>query len=83
MTCGEHWTAGSVWDGTYGVGQQMSALSVVQSNLINESVELVTNTTGGTSQGNAAAGTISGIGSGESEIVATSLLGLIRLGQEF
>jgi mannan endo-1,6-alpha-mannosidase len=55
--CGEHWTAGSTYDGTSGVGQQMSALSVIQANLISEAPNLVTNTTGGTSQGNAAAGT--------------------------
>ena len=29
-TCGEHWTANSTWDGSYGLGQQMSALSVIQ-----------------------------------------------------
>jgi mannan endo-1,6-alpha-mannosidase len=57
VTCGAHWTANSTWDGTYGVGQQMSALSVIQANLIDEAPELVTNTTGGTSEGNAAAGT--------------------------
>jgi mannan endo-1,6-alpha-mannosidase len=56
VTCGEHWTAGSTWDGTYGVGQQMSALSVVQSLLIDEAPDLVTNSTGGTSKGNSAAG---------------------------
>ena len=56
VTCGEHWTDNSTWDGTYGVGQQMSALSVIQSMLIDQAVELVTNSTGGTSVGNAAAG---------------------------
>lgn len=59
VTCGEHWTAGSTWDGSSGVGQQMSALSVIQSNLIDGAPELATNTTGGTSQGNPAAGTSS------------------------
>ena len=33
VTCGIKWTA-STWDGAYGVGQQMSALEVIQSNLI-------------------------------------------------
>ncbi|CAG8961301.1 hypothetical protein HYFRA_00013762 [Hymenoscyphus fraxineus] len=56
VTCGEHWSAGATWDGLYGVGQQMSALSVVQSMLIDNAPDLVTNTTGGTSAGNAAAG---------------------------
>ncbi|KAF4632523.1 hypothetical protein G7Y89_g5609 [Cudoniella acicularis] len=55
-TCGLKWTNGSVWDGTYGVGQQMAALEVVQSNLIQSARGPVTNTTGGTSTGNNAAG---------------------------
>lgn len=58
-TCGEHWTANATYDGTYGVGQQMSALSVIQANLITNAAVLVTNDTGGTSQGNAAAGSSS------------------------
>jgi mannan endo-1,6-alpha-mannosidase len=37
----------------------MSALSVIQSNLISSTAGLLTNTTGGTSQGNNAAGTSS------------------------
>ncbi|TVY58987.1 Mannan endo-1,6-alpha-mannosidase DCW1 [Lachnellula suecica] len=57
VTCGEHWTEGSTWDGTYGVGQQMSALSVIQSLLIDSAPELYTNATGGTSVGDASAGT--------------------------
>jgi mannan endo-1,6-alpha-mannosidase len=72
-TCGEHWTEGSTYDSTYGVGQQMSALSVVQSNLIDDAAELVTNTTGGTSQGNAAAGTSSS--TSDSETVITPATG--------
>jgi mannan endo-1,6-alpha-mannosidase len=55
-TCGEHWTAGSTYDGNYGLGQQMSALSVIQSMLIDQAPELLTNSTGGTSIGNAGAG---------------------------
>ena len=74
-TCGEHWTAGSVWDSTYGVGQQMSALSVIQANLIDEAPALVTNTTGGTSKGNPAAGTTSGSTSSSSETVITPATG--------
>jgi mannan endo-1,6-alpha-mannosidase len=54
--CGLRWTMGSTWDGTYGVGQQMSALEVIQSNLISKVAGPVTNSTGGTSQGNPAAG---------------------------
>lgn len=55
-TCGEHWTENSTYDGNTGLGQQMSALSVIQSNLITQARDLVTNSTGGTSVGNAAAG---------------------------
>lgn len=57
VTCGEHWTQNSTWDGTYGVGQQMSALSVISGLLIGSAKGLVTNSTGGTSVGNSAAGT--------------------------
>jgi mannan endo-1,6-alpha-mannosidase len=55
-SCGEHWTDNSNYDGNTGLGQEMSALSVIQSNLITQAPELVTNSTGGTSVGNAAAG---------------------------
>lgn len=56
--CGSHWTYGSTWDGTNGVGQQMSALSIVfYSQVKNFGVDNpVTAVTGGTSEGNAAAG---------------------------
>ena len=59
VTCGEHWTDNGTYDGDYGLGQQMSALSVIQAMLINEAPELFTNTTGGTSVGNANAGSAS------------------------
>lgn len=55
-TCGEHWADNSTYDGNYGLGQQMSALSIIQSMLIDEAPDLLTNTTGGTSVGNAGAG---------------------------
>ena len=32
--CGQKWIQGTKWDGTTGVGQQMSALEVVQSNMV-------------------------------------------------
>lgn len=54
--CGMKWTQGAQWDGTQGVGQQMAALEVIQSNLITGVGAPVTNSTGGTSKGNAAAG---------------------------
>ena len=54
--CGQKWTQGAQWDGTQGVGQQMSALEVIQANLIQQVQGPVTNSTGGTSKGNAGAG---------------------------
>lgn len=54
--CGGTWTKGAVWDGQSGVGEQMAALSVIQGCLIDYVKAPVTNTTGGTSQGNANAG---------------------------
>ena len=54
--CGQKWTHGAAWDGTSGVGQQMSALEVIQSNLVKNNTPPVTAATGGTSKGNPAAG---------------------------
>ncbi|RHZ66766.1 glycoside hydrolase family 76 protein [Aspergillus thermomutatus] len=54
--CGMRWTTGQ-YDGTTGVGQQMSALEVVQVNLFETVAGPLTNRTGGTSKGNSAAGT--------------------------
>ena len=63
-TCGEKWTLNGTYDGIYGVGQQMSALEVIQSNLITRVEAPVTNSTGGTSVGNPAGGSgvISSVG---------------------
>lgn len=55
--CGLSWSKGADWDGTMGVGQQMAAMEVIQSNLIQHVKAPVTNSTGGTSQGNPTAGT--------------------------
>ncbi|THW49650.1 mannan endo-1,6-alpha-mannosidase [Aureobasidium pullulans] len=65
-TCGTKWWNNGVWDGAYGVGQQMSALEVIQSNLIDRVSGPVSNSTGGTSQGNPNAGT-----GGDSSPIAT------------
>jgi len=54
--CGMKWTTGS-FDGSLGVGEQMSALEVVQGMLIDQVPGPVTNGTGGTSKGNPNAGT--------------------------
>ena len=55
--CGMKWTQGSTYDGTTGVGQQMGALSVIQANLITNASDPVSQDTGGTSKGDASAGT--------------------------
>ncbi|KAI4116122.1 MAG: hypothetical protein LQ345_003401 [Seirophora villosa] len=53
--CGTKWSE-SKWDGTTGVGQQMSALEVMQSLLVSRVSAPVTNSTGGISVGDPAAG---------------------------
>ncbi|KAK3671669.1 hypothetical protein LTR78_008402 [Recurvomyces mirabilis] len=57
VTCGMEWNS-TKWDGTYGIGQQLSALSVIQANLIQTSRlgAPFTSDTGGTSQGDPNAG---------------------------
>ncbi len=59
--CGLKWTSGA-FDGSMGVGEQMSALEVIQANLIDRVDGPVTQVTGGTSQGDPNAGTSSAIG---------------------
>ncbi|RFU30346.1 hypothetical protein B7463_g5993, partial [Scytalidium lignicola] len=54
--CGIRWTSGQ-FDGSTGVGEQMAALEIVQANLIDTVSEQVTADTGGTSEGDASAGT--------------------------
>ena len=55
--CGFEWVQGRNWDGTYGFGQQMSALEVIQSQMIQPAQAPVTASTGGTSKGDPNAGT--------------------------
>lgn len=45
-TCGRSWYT-NTWDGQKGVGEQMSALSVIQANLINKVSPPVTQASGG------------------------------------
>lgn len=61
-SCGSKWYVGAVYDGNTGVGQQMCALEVIQSNLITEVAGPVTQNTGGTSKGNPDAGSSSPVG---------------------
>jgi mannan endo-1,6-alpha-mannosidase len=55
--CGSRWIDGGKYDGTKGVGQQMSALEVIQSNLVANVAGPVSAGNGGTSVGNPSAGT--------------------------
>jgi mannan endo-1,6-alpha-mannosidase len=73
--CGFRWIDGSTWDGTNGVGQQMSVLEVIQANLIDEAKVLVTNTTGGTSVGDSSAGMGSSSSSTDGSITSTITTG--------
>ncbi|KAF3480951.1 glycosyl hydrolase family 76 protein [Arthroderma uncinatum] len=49
--CGLKWTTGE-FDGSNGVGEQMAAMEIFQSNLIAKAVPPLTNSTGGISKGN-------------------------------
>ncbi|KAF2402412.1 mannan endo-1,6-alpha-mannosidase, partial [Trichodelitschia bisporula] len=55
VTCGRDWNT-AIWDGFSGVGEQMSALAVIQSILITKAPRPVTSTSGGTSKGDPNAG---------------------------
>lgn len=55
-TCGRKWTE-KVWDGRTGVGEEMSALSVIQANLIQKVAPPLTANTGGVSKSDPTAGT--------------------------
>lgn len=55
--CGLKWYEGRDWDGTYGVGQQMAALEVIQGLLIGQAAYPVSKHTGGISHGDPSAGT--------------------------
>lgn len=55
-TCGLNWTNGTGWDGVYGLGEQLSALEVIQNLVINNVDPPYTAKTGGSSKGNPAAG---------------------------
>lgn len=54
--CGLKWTTEGEFDGDYGVGEQMNALSALIYNLVDSTDSPVTNGTGGTSQGDPSAG---------------------------
>ena len=67
--CGLQWYTGT-FDGSYGPGEEMAALEVIQSNLIENVEGPVTAHTGGTSKGDPSAGTTSSVGPTGEDIVA-------------
>jgi mannan endo-1,6-alpha-mannosidase len=54
--CGFSWLDNSTWDGNYGVGEQLNAMSVIMTQLLDTAPAPYTSTTGGSSTGNANAG---------------------------
>jgi mannan endo-1,6-alpha-mannosidase len=76
--CGLSWSKGAIWDGTQGVGQQMAAMSVIYTNLLalQSVAPPLTNSTGGTSVGNSAAGA----NSVESPVIITPATGKDKAG---
>lgn len=69
-TCGINWSYGG-WDYWYGLGEQMSALEVIQNTLVLQVAPPLTNTTGGTSEGNVNAGLTSRETSNKNDISVT------------
>lgn len=67
VTCGAEWNT-TTWDGTYGVGEQMCALAVINTMLIDTEhlAAPYSNETGGSSQGDPTAGTGSSSSGGSS-----------------
>lgn len=78
IVCGTRWTQNGTYDGSYGVGQQMSALQIFGALLVADANELYTNSTGGTSVGNANAG--SGSVSSTADLTATTVTTAGRAG---
>jgi mannan endo-1,6-alpha-mannosidase len=69
-TCGFKWST-KAFDGSVGAGQQMNVLGAVSSLLISQSKVPLTNSTGGTSKGDANAGTHSDSFTGEQRELTT------------
>ncbi|RFU35157.1 hypothetical protein B7463_g1253, partial [Scytalidium lignicola] len=74
--CGFQWTRGASFDGNTGLGQEMSALGAIHSSLVSiQPVQApVTNSTGGTSQGDSSAGTANNKNSGSSNYMEDMLI---------
>jgi mannan endo-1,6-alpha-mannosidase len=76
VTCGHKWWVDG-WDGMFGVGEQMSALEVIQSNLIERVKGPLSSETGGTSKGDASAGQAS---DKEEQVILTGVTKADRIG---
>lgn len=70
-TCGINWSYGG-WDNWYGLGEQISALEIIQNTLVLEVTPPLTNSTGGTSEGNVNAGLTTRDPTNKNEQVITS-----------
>jgi mannan endo-1,6-alpha-mannosidase len=73
ITCGFRWNS-TTWDGTYGVGQQMSALSAIGANMfwVDSSLSApYTTDTGGTSKSDPSAGTNTGNSASDQPAIVT------------
>lgn len=77
-TCGRTWHS-ATWDGKTGVGEQMSALSIIQANLISKVAGPVSAAKGGTSKGDPSAGTK---GDNPNQILDPSMTSTITTGDE-
>lgn len=70
-TCGINWSYGG-WDEWYGLGEQISALEIIQNTLVLQVPPPLTNSTGGTSKGDVNAGLTSHETTNKNEITVTS-----------
>lgn len=72
--CGLKWIQGDQYDGSMGLGEQMAAMEIFQTNLVDQAEQRVTTNTGGTSKGNPKAGTDSSDAQsiGESNAITTA-----------
>ena len=68
--CGMKWVDNTTWDGTYGFGQQMCALEVIQANLIQSAASPVSAQSGGISKGDPGAGTAGDTTTGQAPLSA-------------
>jgi mannan endo-1,6-alpha-mannosidase len=80
VTCGNKWWVAG-WDGLYGVGEQISALEVIQSNLVVRSRGPLSDATGGTSGGdpNAGSGSVNGAPKEAGDVSPSDRKGAIAL----